>query len=57
MTARPAPPAGGASTATGAAEGRRFLIWVAITTALLGAGLAVLLAVFLRQVRSAEETA
>ncbi|MFN3611633.1 response regulator [Tepidimonas sp.] len=56
MTARPAPTAA-ASTATGAAEGRRFLIWVAITTALLGAGLAVLLAVFLRQVRSAEETA
>ncbi|TCS98097.1 signal transduction histidine kinase [Tepidimonas ignava] len=40
-----------------AAEGRRFLWWVALTTTLLAAGLAVLLAVFLRQAQSAEETA
>lgn len=56
MTAAPAP-AAALPAAMGAAEGRRFLIWVAITTALLAAGLAVLLAVFLRQARSAEESA
>ncbi|WP_153004448.1 response regulator [Tepidimonas taiwanensis] len=42
---------------TGAAEGRRFLIGVAVTTMLLAAGLAALLVVFLRQTRTAEESA
>jgi len=39
------------------AEGRRFLWWVALTTTVLAAGLAVLRGVFLQQSRSAEESA
>ncbi|MEW6694931.1 Sensory/regulatory protein RpfC [Tepidimonas thermarum] len=55
---KPAPaPATAASPASGAAEGRRFLVWLALTTAVLAAGLAVLLTVFLQQARTAEESA
>jgi len=54
----PAPgPAATVTVVEGAAEGRRFLFWVAATTTLLAVGLAVMLAVFLRQAQSAEESA
>jgi two-component system, sensor histidine kinase len=36
---------------------RRFLLWLSLTTLLMAVGLAVMLAVFLRQARSVEETA
>jgi hypothetical protein len=36
---------------------RRFLLWLSLTTMLMAVGLAVMLAVFLRQERSVEETA
>ncbi len=54
---QPAHDAASTSAASGGAEGRRFLLAVALTTALLALGLAVLLVAFLRQSRSAEETA
>lgn len=50
-------PAAPTAATTASAEGRRFLWWVALTTTVLAAGLAVLLGVFLQQSRSAEESA
>ncbi|WP_334133698.1 ATP-binding protein [Tepidimonas sp.] len=55
------PPTDGATPAPSPpshpAEGRRFLVALALTTTLLALGLAVLLVAFIRQTQSAEETA
>jgi signal transduction histidine kinase/CheY-like chemotaxis protein len=44
------------STLGATADGRRFLFWLALTTAALAAGLAVILVAFLQQARTAEES-
>jgi signal transduction histidine kinase/CheY-like chemotaxis protein len=44
------------STLGATADGRRFLFWLALTTAALAAGLAVILVAFFQQARTAEES-